>query len=104
MLEGLAGASGEGAFDGARMSDVLAGLGSRVFLMHNVHEQAPVTFETRWTLSYLRGSVDAHAHQTAEGPGARRTRNAELSEARPTGAPQERPAGTAGRYQRSNRR
>ena len=57
VLEGLAGASSQGAFDGARMGDVLAGLGSRVFLMHNVHEQAPVTFETRWTLSYLRGPL-----------------------------------------------
>ncbi|HTV03437.1 MAG TPA: hypothetical protein VMF13_22995, partial [Luteitalea sp.] len=32
-------------------------LGNRVFLMHNVHEDAPVTFETRWTLSYLRGPL-----------------------------------------------
>ena len=29
----------------------------RVFLMHNVHEQAPVAFETRWALSYLRGPM-----------------------------------------------
>jgi hypothetical protein len=58
VLEGLAGASSDaGAFDNARMSDVLSGLGNRVFLMHNVHEQAPLTFETRWTLSYLRGPL-----------------------------------------------
>ena len=25
--------------------------------MHNVHETAPVVFETRWTLSYLRGPM-----------------------------------------------
>jgi len=32
-------------------------LRDRVFLMHNVHEHAPVVFETRWTLSYLRGPM-----------------------------------------------
>ena len=57
VLEGLTGASGDGAFDSRQISDVLSGLGSRVFLMHNVHERAPVTFETRWTLSYLRGPL-----------------------------------------------
>jgi hypothetical protein len=68
VLEGLAGASGQGAFDGARMGDVLAGLGNRVFLMHNVHEQAPVTFETRWTLSYLRGPLTrTHIKQLSAG-------------------------------------
>jgi len=25
------------------------------FLLNNVHENEPVTFQTRWTLSYLRG-------------------------------------------------
>ncbi len=58
VLEALASASGEtGTHLDARLSDVLSGLGSRVFLMHNVHEQAPLTFQTRWTLSYLRGPL-----------------------------------------------
>ncbi len=57
VLEGLAGASGEGTLDPRQFSEVLSGLGSRVFLMHNVHERAPLTFETRWTLSYLRGPL-----------------------------------------------
>jgi hypothetical protein len=39
------------------MEQTLAGLGKRVFLMNNVHEDAPVLFETRWTLSYLRGPL-----------------------------------------------
>jgi hypothetical protein len=39
------------------MQEVLAGLGKRVFLLNNVHENAPVTFETRWVLSYLRGPL-----------------------------------------------
>ena len=77
VLEGLAGASGDGAFDGARMSDVLAGLGNRVFLMHNVHEQAPVTFETRWTLSYLRGPLTRTHIKQLKALRERRTPNAE---------------------------
>jgi hypothetical protein len=39
------------------MERILAGLGKRVFLMNNVHENAPATFQTRWTLSYLRGPM-----------------------------------------------
>lgn len=57
VLEGLEGASGNTGFDRGRMEQVLAGLGSRVFLMHNVHEAAPLTFQTRWTMSYLRGPL-----------------------------------------------
>jgi hypothetical protein len=85
VLEGLAGASGGDHFEGARSSDVLAGLGNRVFLMHNVHEQAPVTFETRWTLSYLRGPLTrTHIKQLkAQENAARRTPTAGVqSEAR----------------------
>ena len=36
---------------------MLSALGKRVFLLNNVHENAPVTFQTRWTLSYLRGPM-----------------------------------------------
>lgn len=59
VLEGLEGAATEAAasFDKARMEQLLAGLGKRVFLMNNVHEKMPVLFETRWTLSYLRGPL-----------------------------------------------
>jgi len=39
------------------MDTLLSGLGKRVFLMNNVHEKQPVLFETRWTLSYLRGPM-----------------------------------------------
>ncbi len=55
-LEGARAATG-GAFDRAATEQLLAGLGKRVFLMHNVHEDAPVVFQTRWTLSYLRGPL-----------------------------------------------
>jgi hypothetical protein len=39
------------------MERILAGLGKRVFLMNNVHEDAPVIFQTRWVMSYLRGPL-----------------------------------------------
>ncbi|MER3424952.1 MAG: ATP-binding protein, partial [Nitrospiraceae bacterium] len=55
-LEGAAAGSGQ-RFDRQRMEQILAGLGSRIFLMNNVHEDAPEVFETRWTLSYLRGPL-----------------------------------------------
>jgi hypothetical protein len=57
VMAGLEGAAGGGSFDRGRMERVLAGLGKRVFLLNNVHENAPVTFQTRWTLSYLRGPM-----------------------------------------------
>ncbi len=56
VIEGLLGAGGEG-LDRARLEQLLANLGKRVFLMRNVHEAAPVLFRTRWTLSYLRGPM-----------------------------------------------
>jgi hypothetical protein len=59
VLEGLEGASaGAGqTFNRQRMEQTLAGLGTRIFLMNNVHEDEPVVFETRWCLSYLRGPL-----------------------------------------------
>ncbi|WP_013626424.1 helicase HerA domain-containing protein [Rubinisphaera brasiliensis] len=55
-LEGVAGNAGA-AFDRNRIGEILAGLGKRKFLLHNVHEGAPVVFQTRWALSYLRGPL-----------------------------------------------
>ena len=57
VLEGLEGAAAGTGFDRGRMEEILAGLGQRVFLLNNVHENAPVTFQTRWALSYLRGPM-----------------------------------------------
>lgn len=56
VIDGLLGAAGEG-LDKARLEQLLANLGNRVFLMRNVHDAAPVLFRTRWTLSYLRGPL-----------------------------------------------
>lgn len=59
VLEGLEGAAATvgSKFDRQKMEQTLAGLGSRVFLMNNVHEDEPVVFQTRWALSYLRGPL-----------------------------------------------
>ena len=59
VLEGLEGASSSAGmkFDKSRMEQTMAGLGNRIFLMNNVHEDEPVVFETRWCLSYLRGPL-----------------------------------------------
>ncbi|MFN7919818.1 MAG: hypothetical protein U0Q16_06955 [Bryobacteraceae bacterium] len=55
-LEGAAAGTGQ-KFDRAEMEQILAGLGNRVFLMNNVHDDRPEIFESRWALSYLRGPM-----------------------------------------------
>jgi phage host-nuclease inhibitor protein Gam len=58
LLDGLEGAAaGGGKFDRAGMEQTLASLGNRVFLLHDVHEDGPVVFQSRWALSYLRGPL-----------------------------------------------
>lgn len=55
LLDGLS--SGSSALDIKRMDELIAGLGKRVFLLHNVHEDAPVLFHSRWAMSYLSGPM-----------------------------------------------
>src|SRR5215216_2794471 len=57
VLDALEGTSGGAPFDRGTAERTIAGLGKRIFLMHNVHDQGPITFESRWTLSYLRGPL-----------------------------------------------
>ncbi|MCA9258948.1 MAG: ATP-binding protein, partial [Planctomycetales bacterium] len=59
VLEGLEGASAQAGsqFNRGKMEQTLAALGSRVFLMNNVHDSAPSIFHTRWALSYLSGPL-----------------------------------------------
>jgi hypothetical protein len=59
VLDGLEGAAATAAskFDRGAMEQTIAGLGNRIFLLHNVHEDAPVVFQVRWALSYLRGPL-----------------------------------------------
>ncbi len=55
VLDGLEGVAG--GIDRQEVSRLLAGLGARRFLLHNVHETQPVLFESRWAMSYLAGPL-----------------------------------------------
>ncbi len=55
-LEGVATTAGQ-QFDRQKLEQTLASLGSRVFLLNNVHDDAPEIFESRWAMSYLRGPL-----------------------------------------------
>ncbi len=70
VLEGLEGASAAagGRFDRARIEGTLARLKSRVFLMNNVRQDEPVLFQTRFTLSYLRGPLTRTQIKILMGP------------------------------------
>ncbi len=59
LLDGLQGASAEASakFDRKYLDQLLSNLSSRVFLLNNVHEDAPEIFETRWAMSYLAGPL-----------------------------------------------
>ncbi len=59
VLDGLEGATQESGeqFDRQQISEILSNVDKRVFLLHNVHEDAPTVFQTRWALSYLAGPL-----------------------------------------------
>ncbi|MEW6405765.1 MAG: hypothetical protein AB1649_28570, partial [Chloroflexota bacterium] len=55
LLDGLEGAAG-GVSRGT-LDKLISTLGKRVFIMHNVHEQNPLVFQTRWTMNFLAGPL-----------------------------------------------
>jgi hypothetical protein len=55
VLEGLE--SAVPGTDRTELDKMISGLTPRVFLMRNVHDDAPVLFQSRWALSYLRGPL-----------------------------------------------
>ncbi|MDR1990509.1 MAG: DUF87 domain-containing protein [Acidobacteriaceae bacterium] len=67
LLDGLGGA-GDTAIDRAQVDGLLSSLGRRVFVMRNVHEEGLTLFETRWTLSYLRGPLNRDEIRRLTGP------------------------------------
>lgn len=56
VLEGLKVAS-NGELEANSLEKMLALTGKRIFIMRSIHEKDPILFETRWTLSYLRGPL-----------------------------------------------
>ncbi len=59
LLDGLESASAQAGeqFDRAALERTISSLGQRVFLLHNVHADTPLIFQTRWAMSYLRGPL-----------------------------------------------
>jgi len=59
LLDGLEGATAEGgkAFNRKEISNIISNLDKRVFYLHNVHENKPEVFQTRWAMSYLAGPL-----------------------------------------------
>jgi hypothetical protein len=59
VLDGLEGASAAAGtrFDRSRMEKILSGLGKRVFVLNNVHEDEPAVMQSRWALSFLCGPL-----------------------------------------------
>lgn len=110
LLDGLEGAMA-GALNRGEYDRMISGLGKRVFLMHNVHNPAPLLFGTRWAMNYLAGPLTRSQipglnalvgakEPPAAGAQAPVTAVAQPSSpaaARPTAAPPEqKPAATAG--------
>jgi len=59
VLDGLESAATEAgsAMNRRQIDKSISALGERVFLLHNVHSDSPVLFQTRWAMSYLRGHL-----------------------------------------------
>ncbi len=95
VMEGLEGASGGHAFDKPAMEQTIAGLGKRVFLLHSVHEPAPIIFETRWALSYLAGPMTREQIKQLQ-PQSATPASASAPAATPAGLPESRAATTTG--------
>lgn len=59
VLEGLEGAAAHTGkpFNRSETEQLLASLDKRVFLMHNVHDNTPSIFQTRWAMSFLAGPL-----------------------------------------------
>jgi hypothetical protein len=57
VIDGLLGTDAASGLDRDALGRELANLPQRRFLMRNAQDPAPVVFETRWALSYLRGPL-----------------------------------------------
>ncbi len=57
VLEALVGVAVDGGPSRQELDRQLSGLKKRTFLLHNVNEDRPELFETRWVMSYLRGPL-----------------------------------------------
>jgi hypothetical protein len=80
VIEGLESAlAGTGSMDRSTLDRLMSALTQRVFLMRNVHQDAPYLMKSRWALSYLRGPLT--------GPEITRVMASKRSAAAPASAP-----------------
>ena len=56
VLDGLEGVAA-GSLERAEADRILSALGKRQFLLHDVHNSAPIVFQSRWAMSFLRGPL-----------------------------------------------
>jgi hypothetical protein len=68
VLEGLESVESAATADRAYFDRLISSLDSRVFILHNVHQDKPVTFMTRWAMSYLRGPLTKRQIRTLMEP------------------------------------
>jgi hypothetical protein len=73
LLDGLQGAAP--GLDRSHYDDLISTLDKRVFLLHNVHEDGPQLFKTRWAMNYLTGPLTR-----AQIPGLNELAGASISE------------------------
>lgn len=59
LLEGLdtISSSSNATLNKDEIDKLISNLGKRVFIFHSIHEDAPLIFQTRWAMSYLRGPM-----------------------------------------------
>ncbi len=59
LMEGLESVSAQAGsyLDRESLNNIISSLDKRVFLLHNINEQTPIVFNTRWAMSYLRGPM-----------------------------------------------
>jgi hypothetical protein len=85
VIEGLESAlAGTGSMDRSTLDRLMSALTQRVFLMRNVHQDAPYLMKSRWALSYLRGPLT--------GPEITRVMASKRSAAAPASAPTSAPS------------
>jgi len=79
VLEGMEGVVSEAntLLDRAYLDRLISSLGTRVFVLHNVHAPRPVLYQTRWALSYLRGPLTRSQVRTLMQPYKTRTPQAD---------------------------
>jgi hypothetical protein len=86
VIEGLESALGGEGLDRATLENLISNLTGRVFLMRNVHDDAPVLFQSRWALSYLRGPLTLTEIQTLMAARRKSTAQAPVAASKASGA------------------